>query len=234
MKKSLRFVMSTLAPAFLSAGVVAGSAMAQDAPKAAPAPKPFVAGRPLGVTLKGAYTPMSSNVKVYGAVVNAESCSYDAVRGLIVVPNRGAEQHQVPNDGFVSLLNRDGSGFDGRESIALPLLVRDSALLSQHERLATLLCFLLLASSLGRLTGSCALGLGRCLQRRQLGREPSRGFSDAGSHNFQVGGVDGSQLLRQMRAGDLRVHQLVEVSDAALRSAQAECRSLSFRNLWSV
>jgi len=102
-------VMGILVPAFLLAGVVTSPAMAQDAPKAAPAPKPFVAGRPLGVTLKGAYTPMSSNVKVYGAVVNAESCSYDAVRGLIVVPNRGAEQHQVPNDGFVSLLNRDGS-----------------------------------------------------------------------------------------------------------------------------
>ena len=88
---------------------VASPAIAQDQAKAAPAAKPFVAGRPLGVTLQGTYTPMSSNVKVYGAVVNAESCSYDAVRGLIVVPNRGAEQNQIPNDGFVSLLNHDGS-----------------------------------------------------------------------------------------------------------------------------
>ena len=109
MKKSIRFVMGVLVPVFLSTGVFTASAMAQDAPKAAPAAKPFVAGRPLGVTLKGAYTPMSNNVKVYGAVVNAESCSYDAVRGLIVVPNRGAEQNEIPNDGFVSLLNHDGS-----------------------------------------------------------------------------------------------------------------------------
>jgi SMP-30/Gluconolactonase/LRE-like region len=109
MKKSIRFVRCILVPAVLLAAVVTNPAMAQDTPKAIPAAKPFVAGRPLGVTLKGAYTPMSSNVKVYGAVVNAESCSYDAVRGLIVVPNRGAEQHEAPNDGFVSLLNHDGS-----------------------------------------------------------------------------------------------------------------------------
>jgi DNA-binding beta-propeller fold protein YncE len=88
-----------------------GSVQAQTPPPGAAASpaKPFVAGQPLGVTLDGAYTPMSKNVKVYGGVVNAESCSYDAVRGLIVVPNRGADQNQVPNDGFVSLLNHDGS-----------------------------------------------------------------------------------------------------------------------------
>lgn len=71
--------------------------------------RPFAAGRPLGVTADGSYAPMSSNVKVYGAVVNAESCSYDADRGLIIVVNRGANQNEVPNDGFVSLLNGDGS-----------------------------------------------------------------------------------------------------------------------------
>ena len=112
MKKSIRFakgILGILVPAFLLAAVVTTPAMAQDTSKATPAAKPFVAGRPLGVTQQGAYTPMSSNVKVYGAVVNAESCSYDAVRGLIVVPNRGAEQNEVPNDGFVSLLNNDGS-----------------------------------------------------------------------------------------------------------------------------
>jgi hypothetical protein len=88
-----------------------GSVQAQTPPPgaAASAAQPFVAGQPLGVTLNGTYTPMSKNVKVYGGVVNAESCSYDAVRGLIVVPNRGADQNQVPNDGFVSLLNHDGS-----------------------------------------------------------------------------------------------------------------------------
>lgn len=89
----------------LSLVFCAGAAVAQ--PPAAPAA--FEAGRPLGLTVDGTYETMSPNVKVYGAVVNAESCSYDPVRKLIVVPNRGADQNQVPNDGFVSLLNHDGS-----------------------------------------------------------------------------------------------------------------------------
>jgi hypothetical protein len=46
---------------------------------------------------------------VYGAIVSAESCVYDATRDLIMVVNRGANQNEVPNDGFVSLLNHDGS-----------------------------------------------------------------------------------------------------------------------------
>lgn len=98
---------STANSVLLAALALAPAALAQT--PAAPAAQPFVAGRPLGVTQQGTYTPMSSNVKVYGAVVNAESCSYDAVRGLIVVPNRGADQNEIPNDGFVSLLNHDGS-----------------------------------------------------------------------------------------------------------------------------
>jgi hypothetical protein len=76
---------------------------------AASAQQPFAAGAPLGVTVEGRFAPMSANVKVYGAVVNAESCSYDAGRGLIVVVNRGVNQDQVPNDAFISLLNHDGS-----------------------------------------------------------------------------------------------------------------------------
>jgi hypothetical protein len=52
---------------------------------------------------------MSSNVKVYGAIYSAESCSYDAGRGLIVVPNRGVPQNVQANNGWVSLINHDGS-----------------------------------------------------------------------------------------------------------------------------
>ena len=70
---------------------------------------PVAAGKPLGVTVDGRYTPMSANVKVYGGIVSAESCSYDPTRNLIMVVNRGANQNEVPNDGFVSLLNHDGS-----------------------------------------------------------------------------------------------------------------------------
>jgi hypothetical protein len=69
----------------------------------------FTPGKPLGVTEGSAFTPLSANVKVYGAIVNAESCSYDPTRKLIVVPSRGANQNEAPNDGFVSLLNHDGS-----------------------------------------------------------------------------------------------------------------------------
>jgi len=69
----------------------------------------FKAGVPLGVMTDGKYTPASSNVKVYGALVNAESCSYDESRKLIVAVSRGADQRVLPNDGFVSLINHDGS-----------------------------------------------------------------------------------------------------------------------------
>jgi hypothetical protein len=76
---------------------------------ASPAAAPFEAGKPLGVIVDGKHAPMSANVKVYGGVVSAESCVYDATRDLIMVVNRGANQNEVPNDGFVSLLNHDGS-----------------------------------------------------------------------------------------------------------------------------
>jgi sugar lactone lactonase YvrE len=52
---------------------------------------------------------MSSNAKVYGAIVNGEACVYDEERGLIIVPSRGAPQDQNPNDGWFALFNHDGS-----------------------------------------------------------------------------------------------------------------------------
>ena len=52
---------------------------------------------------------MSSNVKVYGAIYSAESCSYDPDRGLIVVPNRGVPQNVQANNAWISFLNHDGS-----------------------------------------------------------------------------------------------------------------------------
>ena len=69
----------------------------------------FAAGMPLGVMANGKHTPMSSNVKVYGGLVFSESCSYDPARNLIVAVNRGAPQNAAVNDGFVSLINHDGS-----------------------------------------------------------------------------------------------------------------------------
>jgi hypothetical protein len=52
---------------------------------------------------------MSSNVKVYGSIYSAESCSYDPGRGLIVVPNRGVAQNVQTNNAWVSFINHDGS-----------------------------------------------------------------------------------------------------------------------------
>jgi hypothetical protein len=78
-----------------------------------PAPQPFFVGNPLGLPINpsadGAFEPMSSNVKVFGALYSAESCSYDADRGVIVVPNRGVPQSVQANNGWVSFINHDGS-----------------------------------------------------------------------------------------------------------------------------
>ena len=75
--------------------------------------QPYYVGNRLGLPMEpaadGAFNAMSANVKVYGAVYSAESCSYDPVRGLIVVPNRGVGQNVQTNNGWVSFLNHDGS-----------------------------------------------------------------------------------------------------------------------------
>jgi hypothetical protein len=75
--------------------------------------QPFVVGNPVGMPgtpgANGAFDPVSSNVKVYGAIYSAESCSYDAQRGVIVVPNRVVPQNVQVNDAFVSFINHDGS-----------------------------------------------------------------------------------------------------------------------------
>lgn len=73
-------------------------------------PQPYSVGDPLGVRgPDGALGAISPNVKVYGAIYSAESCSYDAERGVIVVPNRGVPQNVQTNDGWVSFINHDGS-----------------------------------------------------------------------------------------------------------------------------
>ena len=77
------------------------------------APQPFSVGNALGLPIApaadGAFNPTSPNVKVYGAIYSAESCSYDPVRNLIVVPNRGVGQAVQTNNAWVSLINHDGS-----------------------------------------------------------------------------------------------------------------------------
>ena len=76
-------------------------------------PQPFSVGNGLGLPVTpgadGAFGPISTNVKVYGAIYSAESCSYDAERGVIVVPNRGVPQNVQTNNAWVSFINHDGS-----------------------------------------------------------------------------------------------------------------------------
>lgn len=83
---------------------------AAQAPAAPAVPGPFKAGEALAtINEAGLPTPMSANVKVYGAIVYSESCTFDPARNLILAMNQGAAENVAPNDAFVSLLNPDGS-----------------------------------------------------------------------------------------------------------------------------
>jgi len=96
----------------LMAHFSAGSSAAQQ-PAAPAGPQPFSVGNRLGMPINpapdGKFDPMSNNVKVYGAIYSAESCSYDAARGVIVVPNRGVAQNVQTNNAWISFINHDGS-----------------------------------------------------------------------------------------------------------------------------
>lgn len=72
-------------------------------------PQPFLAGQPVGAISQGVYTPLSDNVSVFGSLVSVKGCAYDSDRGLIVAASRGYGQAFIPNDGYVSLINHDGS-----------------------------------------------------------------------------------------------------------------------------
>ena len=76
-------------------------------------PQPFSVGNRLGLPINpapdGKFDPISKNVKVYGAIYSAESCSYDPSRGVIVVPNRGVGQNVQTNNAWISFINHDGS-----------------------------------------------------------------------------------------------------------------------------
>lgn len=70
----------------------------------------FKAGDPLGATNEaGTWMPLSSNVKIYGALRYAESCTFDPQRNLILAMNAGVPNEVQENDGFVSLIHPDGS-----------------------------------------------------------------------------------------------------------------------------
>lgn len=70
----------------------------------------FVAGEPLGTTNEaGIKTPMSDNVKVFGSFHFSESCTFDAEKNLVLAMNNATRGDGTENDGFVSLINPDGS-----------------------------------------------------------------------------------------------------------------------------
>src|SRR5574338_1493726 len=76
-------------------------------------PQPFTVGNRVGLPVTPSpnttFEPVSANVKMFGAIYSAESCSYDADRGVIVVPNRGVPQNVQMNNAWVSFINHDGS-----------------------------------------------------------------------------------------------------------------------------
>ncbi|WP_142714729.1 SMP-30/gluconolactonase/LRE family protein [Fodinibius sediminis] len=124
-----KFILS-LVTAVLTIGILPPpvSAQAQDTGS-------FPVGNPLGLTSEGEFRPISSNIKVYGAINSAESCIYDPDRDLIVVPSRGAPQSLRTNDAWVSLINHDGSvhtskwigiqNSDQRSDLSPPLVFND-------------------------------------------------------------------------------------------------------------
>ena len=91
----LRWMFATALLAGSMAGATATRAQAQEA-----ADQPFLAGAPLD---------LSSNAKTYGGFRFAESMVYDEARDLYVAVNAGIAQDVIPNDGYISLINPDGS-----------------------------------------------------------------------------------------------------------------------------
>ncbi|HJO10413.1 MAG: gluconolaconase [Gammaproteobacteria bacterium] len=70
----------------------------------------FAAGDPLSATNESGVTvPLSSNVKVFGSFHFSESCTFDPNKNLILAMNTGNRGDGTENDGFVSLINPDGS-----------------------------------------------------------------------------------------------------------------------------
>jgi len=123
----------------VAAVLVIGIAPRETLAQQPPGPRPFVVGNPLGLPVEpaagAAFEPISSNVKVYGAIYSAESCSYDAERGVIVVPNRGVAQTVQTNNAWISFINHDGSvhtarwigvqNAPDRASLTPPLVLND-------------------------------------------------------------------------------------------------------------
>lgn len=72
---------------------------------------PIEVGGPLSATDEsGNVQPLSSNVKVFGSFHFAESCVFDPDRNLLLVVNSGVRSgSDLDDDGYISLINPDGS-----------------------------------------------------------------------------------------------------------------------------
>ena len=76
----------------------------------AAAAQEFQTGQPLGTTNEaGVRMEISDNVTVYGSFHFSESCTFDPQRNLILAMNAGDRSEGAAPDGFVSLINPDGS-----------------------------------------------------------------------------------------------------------------------------
>jgi hypothetical protein len=108
--KRTTLLITSAAALLLALGV---ATLVAQQPAAPAGPQPYFVGNRLGLPINpaadGAFNPMSSNVKVYGAIYSAESCSYDPTRNVIVVPNRGVGQNVQVNNAWISFINHDGS-----------------------------------------------------------------------------------------------------------------------------
>lgn len=94
--------MRTIPAAFGSTPILATAAtLVLAAPLAGQDPAgTFVAGEPLDVM---------DNTRIYGSFHFTESCSYDPERNLILAPSLGNRGAAGDDDGYVSLINPDGS-----------------------------------------------------------------------------------------------------------------------------
>ena len=96
-----------------SAAVVLASMTAAAQQPASTGPQPYIVGNPVGLPVTPApgatFTPVSSNVKMFGALYSVESCSSDPVRNVIVAPNRGVAQNVQTNNAWIAFINHDGS-----------------------------------------------------------------------------------------------------------------------------
>lgn len=104
-----RMSLAAVTVAVASLALAGTEVLGQDAGARQPYPVGNALGLPINPSNDDGFDPISSNVKVYGSVYSAESCSYDPVRELIVVPNRGVPQGVQENNAWITFMNHDGS-----------------------------------------------------------------------------------------------------------------------------